>query len=387
MPRHVVHTALLGQELAVWRADDGTVNAWENRCPHRGVRLSIGTNLGHALKCRYHGWTYESGSARCIAIPCHPRLTPAAAIRVRAYPCAERQGLVWVRLEGEGDGEDGIESGGSGSRGSGVHGFGSASGDDGADGSDGGPDGAGGTGRTGEPDGAGGAVRTEGPGGAGGAGRIEEPDGAGRTGRAEGLDGLDGTGRIGEPDGVGGTGGAGASGGVSDAGASPAGAEGRPAEGGRPAPDPTLRSVYVDAPAAAVAAAFVHYEGVATGPVRVEADAADPWTVHVLGGRDGDLRFMLQPLCERATVIHGVLAARTPRSVPASESAAVSGGAPASAADGPPPAASTADAPASADGPAFGDAPAFAADRLAVLRRHNAALAAVRDAAEKEVQP
>ena len=145
--------------------------------------------------------------------------------------------------------------------------------------------------------------------------------------------------------------------------------------------------MYVDAPAAAVAAAFVHYEGVATGPVRVEADAADPWTVHVLGGRDGDLRFMLQPLCERATVIHGVLAARTPRSVPASESAAVSGGAPASAADGPPPAASTADAPASADGPAFGDAPAFAADRLAVLRRHNAALAAVRDAAEKEVQP
>lgn len=334
VPRHVVHTALLGQELAVWRADDGTVNAWENRCPHRGVRLSIGTNLGHALKCRYHGWTYESGSARCIAIPCHPRLTPAAAIRVRAYPCAERQGLVWVRLEEEGDGDGGIGIGASG--GSGVHGTGSASGDDGADGSGGaeGPDGAGGTGRTGEPDGAG------------------------------------GTGRIEDPDGVGGTGGAGAPGGVSDTGASPADAE------GRAAPDPTLRSVYVDAPAAAVAAAFVHYEGIAAGPVRVEADTADPWTVHVLGGRDGDLRFMLQPLCERATVIHGVLAAKAPRSVPASKSAAVSGGAPASAG-----------APADADGPAFGDAPAFAADRLAVLRRHNAALAAVRDAAEKEVQP
>ena len=60
-PRHIVHTALLGQELAVWRADDGAVNAWENRCPHRGVRLSVGTNLGDRLKCRYHGWTYESG--------------------------------------------------------------------------------------------------------------------------------------------------------------------------------------------------------------------------------------------------------------------------------------------------------------------------------------
>ena len=326
MPRHVVHTALLGQELAVWRADDGTVNAWENRCPHRGVRLSIGTNLGHALKCRYHGWTYESGSARCIAIPCHPRLTPAAAIRVRAYPCAERQGFVWVRLEEEGDGDGGIDIGASG--GSGVHG--SASGGNGADGAGGaeGPDGANGAGRTGEPDGVGGAGRT------------------------------------GEPDGVGGTEVAGAPGGVSDAGASPADAE------GRTAPDPTLRSVYVDAPAAAVAAAFVHYEVGAAGPVRVEADAADPWTAHVLGGRDGDLRFMLQPLFERATVIHGVFTARAPRPVPASTSATAS-----------------ASALASASGPAFGDAPAFAADRLAVLRRHNAALAAVRDAAEKEVRP
>ena len=343
MPRHVVHTALLGQELAVWRADDGTVNAWENRCPHRGVRLSIGTNLGHALKCRYHGWTYESGSARCIAIPCHPRLTPAAAIRVRAYPCAERQGFVWVRLAEEGDGDGGIDIGASG--GSGVHG--SASGGNGADGAGG----------------------TEGSDGANGAGRAEGPDGASGAGRTEGPDGVGGAGRTGGPDGVGGAGGAGAPGGVSDAGASPAGAE------GRMAPDPTLRSVYVDAPTAAVAAAFVHYEVGAAGPVRVEADAADPWMVHVLGGRDGDLRFMLQPLFERATVIHGVFTARAPRPVPASTSATVSASTPPSAS-----------ALASTSGPAFGDAPAFAADRLAVLRRHNAALAAVRDAAEKEVR-
>ena len=158
------------------------------------------------------------------------------------------------------------------------------------------------------------------------------------------------------------------------------------------APDPTLRSVYVDAPAAAVAAAFVHYEVGAAGPVRVEADAADPWTVHVLGGRDSDLRFMLQPLFERATVIHGVFTARAPRPVPASTSATVSAGAPAFQRERPAElvptsAPASANALASASGPAFGDAPAFAADRLAVLRRHNAALAAVRDAAEKEVRP
>ena len=29
--RHVFHAMLLGREFAVWRADDDTVNVWENR--------------------------------------------------------------------------------------------------------------------------------------------------------------------------------------------------------------------------------------------------------------------------------------------------------------------------------------------------------------------
>ena len=102
-PRHIVHTALLGQELAVWRADDGTVNAWENRCPHRGVRLSVGTNLGDRLKCRYHGWTYASGSGQCVDRPAHPGEKPPSLVRAHRYPCVEAGGYVWVRLAGEGD--------------------------------------------------------------------------------------------------------------------------------------------------------------------------------------------------------------------------------------------------------------------------------------------
>ena len=102
-PRHIVHTALLGRELAVWRADDGTVNAWENRCPHRGVRLSVGTNLGDRLKCRYHGWTYASGSGQCIERPAHPGEKPPSLVRARRFGCVEVDGYVWVRLAGEDD--------------------------------------------------------------------------------------------------------------------------------------------------------------------------------------------------------------------------------------------------------------------------------------------
>lgn len=63
--RHVYHGQLLGQELAIWRADDGNVNVWENRCLHRGVRLSIGINDGAELKCQYHGWRYANRTAGC----------------------------------------------------------------------------------------------------------------------------------------------------------------------------------------------------------------------------------------------------------------------------------------------------------------------------------
>ena len=93
--RHVYQGQLLGRELAVWRADDGNVNVWENRCLHRGVRLSIGVNEGAELKCQYHGWRYANRSAGCTYIPAHPADAPARRIENRTYPVREAFGLIW----------------------------------------------------------------------------------------------------------------------------------------------------------------------------------------------------------------------------------------------------------------------------------------------------
>jgi ferredoxin-NADP reductase/phenylpropionate dioxygenase-like ring-hydroxylating dioxygenase large terminal subunit len=97
--RHVYHGQLLGREFAVWRADDGYVNVWENRCLHRGVRLSIGINDGRELKCQYHGWRYANRTAGCTYIPAHPADAPARTIANRTYPAVERHGLVWTAEE------------------------------------------------------------------------------------------------------------------------------------------------------------------------------------------------------------------------------------------------------------------------------------------------
>ncbi len=101
--RHVFHGQLLGRELAVWRADDGFVNVWENRCLHRGVRLSIGINDGRELKCQYHGWRYSNRTAGCTYIPAHPADAPARTICNRTFPAVERYGLIWSGEDPTGD--------------------------------------------------------------------------------------------------------------------------------------------------------------------------------------------------------------------------------------------------------------------------------------------
>lgn len=101
--RHVFQGQLWGRELAVWRADDGNVNVWENRCLHRGVRLSVGLNDGHELKCLYHGWRYANRTAGCTYIPAHPADAPARTICNRTYPGVEAHGLVWSAADPTGE--------------------------------------------------------------------------------------------------------------------------------------------------------------------------------------------------------------------------------------------------------------------------------------------
>jgi ferredoxin-NADP reductase/nitrite reductase/ring-hydroxylating ferredoxin subunit len=93
--RATFHAQLWGREFVAWRADDATLNLWENRCLHRGLRLSRGINDGAELICQYHGWRYANQTAGCTYIPAHPADAPARMICNRMYPVTERYGLVW----------------------------------------------------------------------------------------------------------------------------------------------------------------------------------------------------------------------------------------------------------------------------------------------------
>ncbi len=98
-PGAVRRATLLGRDLALWRGESGRFHAWDNRCLHRGSRLSLGFVRGDRLACRYHGWHYGEDGI-CSLIPAHPAMTPPDSVCVPRYAAAEAGGLLWVSLAG-----------------------------------------------------------------------------------------------------------------------------------------------------------------------------------------------------------------------------------------------------------------------------------------------
>jgi phenylpropionate dioxygenase-like ring-hydroxylating dioxygenase large terminal subunit len=94
-----VAARLLERDLVVWRALGAGVQAWADRCPHRGTRLTLGRVVGERLECAYHGWQFAAGGA-CAAVPALPGFAPGAVHAAKAFEASEAHGMIWVRLEG-----------------------------------------------------------------------------------------------------------------------------------------------------------------------------------------------------------------------------------------------------------------------------------------------
>lgn len=92
-------TLVNGEERVVWRDDKGEIHVWEDRCPHRGMRMSFGFVRGDHIACLYHGWRYDTGG-QCRYIPAHPDLEVPQTIKVPTFAAIERAGIVWMAPEG-----------------------------------------------------------------------------------------------------------------------------------------------------------------------------------------------------------------------------------------------------------------------------------------------
>jgi phenylpropionate dioxygenase-like ring-hydroxylating dioxygenase large terminal subunit len=90
---------LLGEHIVLFR-DQGKLYALEDRCPHRGIKLSAGACHfpgSGTISCAYHGWTFRGADGSLAAALMEgPNAPIERKVRVQAYPVAERAGLIWI---------------------------------------------------------------------------------------------------------------------------------------------------------------------------------------------------------------------------------------------------------------------------------------------------
>lgn len=93
---------LLGEPVMLGRSPSGALFAIHDICPHRAAPFSAGRFHRDAagvetIACPYHGWRFGADGA-CAAIPSltADQSMEVSRIRVRRYPVAESQGMVFV---------------------------------------------------------------------------------------------------------------------------------------------------------------------------------------------------------------------------------------------------------------------------------------------------
>jgi phenylpropionate dioxygenase-like ring-hydroxylating dioxygenase large terminal subunit len=98
--RPVKAVRLLGEDLVLFRRDDGVWALVGRYCAHRGVDLAYGRREDGGIRCLYHGWLYDA-NGQCVEQPAEPPHSRfAAKVRIPSYPCAERNGIVFAYLGG-----------------------------------------------------------------------------------------------------------------------------------------------------------------------------------------------------------------------------------------------------------------------------------------------
>jgi len=84
---------ILGEPVVLFRTEQGLPVAFEDRCAHRHLPLSMGKLVGDTLQCHYHGLRFGS-DGRCVRIPGQDQIPQGA--KVKTYPVVDRYRWVWI---------------------------------------------------------------------------------------------------------------------------------------------------------------------------------------------------------------------------------------------------------------------------------------------------
>ncbi|MCP4903564.1 MAG: Rieske 2Fe-2S domain-containing protein [bacterium] len=88
----VQHHHYFGQELVLFRTEDGTAALFDAHCPHLGAHFGHGGRVeGNDLVCPFHGWSFGVDGA-CRSMPYGKRIPKTA--QARRWPLREKYGVI-----------------------------------------------------------------------------------------------------------------------------------------------------------------------------------------------------------------------------------------------------------------------------------------------------
>ena len=69
--RPVKAVRLMGEDLVVFRDEQGRYGLVGRHCPHRGTDLAYGRLEDGGLRCAFHGWLFDV-HGKCLQTPAEP---------------------------------------------------------------------------------------------------------------------------------------------------------------------------------------------------------------------------------------------------------------------------------------------------------------------------
>ena len=89
---------LFGEDLVLFKDEQGRYGSIGRNCPHRGTDLAYGRLEDGGLRCPFHGWLFDV-AGKCLETPAEPPESNLRAnIRHKAYPVVEKSGILFAYL-------------------------------------------------------------------------------------------------------------------------------------------------------------------------------------------------------------------------------------------------------------------------------------------------
>ena len=94
-----------GQELAIWRGEDGEARMLGAYCKHLGAHMGHGGKVhGNMLECPFHAWRYDGEEGLVKEIPYSPSIPPRVAKKCKqVWPVKEANQIIWAWYHPNGD--------------------------------------------------------------------------------------------------------------------------------------------------------------------------------------------------------------------------------------------------------------------------------------------